>query len=191
MAVEGVAVVGFDLAVELKRALTFAPPGDDYLVVRDPMDNTSGEIYTLRVVSVTVTSNVNVPVNAVNGTPVGQVSLDVVVDSDLTRVRLGLQSSFDPQRNLLFRSVIPLSWRGTATDLQPGVTVADFPAGFTNQRDRLTPRIVWAECPIGAPLLEGLPRGIRPPNRVPDRLPVATWPDELVMAPAVPATLLT
>jgi hypothetical protein len=191
MAVEGVAVVGFDLAVELERALAFAPPGDDYLVVRHPIQPDTGEIYTLRVQSVTVTSNVNVPVDAVNGTPVGQVTLDVVVDSDLTLVVQGLQSSFIPQRNLLFRSVIPLSWRGTATDLQPGVTVADFPAGFTNQRDRLTPRIVWAECPIGAPLLEGLPRGIRPPNRVPDRLPVATWPDEIVMAPAVPATLLT
>lgn len=100
MAVEGVAVVGFDLAVELERALAFAPPGDDYLVVRDSVDATTGEIYTLRVVSVTVTSNVNVPVDAVNGTPVGQVTLDVVVDSDLTLVVRGTPSSFDPQPRL-------------------------------------------------------------------------------------------
>jgi hypothetical protein len=191
MAVEGVAVVGLDLALELKRALAFSPPGDDYLVIRHPFPPETGEIYTLRVLSVTVTSNVHVPVNAVNGTPVGQVTLDVVVDSDLTQIQSGRQSSFVPQRNLLFRSVIPLSWRGTAVDLQPGITAADFPAGFTNQRDRLTPRVVWAECPVGAPLLEGLPREVRPANRVPAELPVATWPDELVMAPAVPATLMT
>jgi hypothetical protein len=190
MAIEGEAVMGVDLAEQVRKALTLSPVARDFIVYRDPVVPEHGGIWTFRLQSVAVVSAVNIPLDASPGTAVGQVTIDVFADVDVTTISNDIPAYPGLLRNIQFRTIIPLHWAGTRVDLLPGFSAADLPAGITNDRNRDQPRLSWAQCWL-PDLLKNLPKSLRPEATAPGAVPVASWPDELGLGPAGPATPIT
>ena len=189
MAIEGVAVVGLDLETQILRALSLAPPGDDYIIVRDLLVQTDGTIYAMRPRSVHVTSTFTPIVNAGPGDSVGSVRVDVIADVDISVVVGGIPRDRLPLLGLTFRTTIPLRWAGTRRDFVPPLGVDGQPFQYDNWRDRTEPRLAWAETMLPQ-IVDPLPKVIRPGFTVPGKVPVATWPDEYGIGPPSAATLV-